>query len=209
MKKATVIIPTYNESGVIAKTIKAVQKVFDQVQTWDLHMLVVDDTSPDKTYELVEELKKDYPKLHLLINKNKAGLGAAYLKGMGHAFSKLKSDVVFEFDADLSHNPTKIPLMLEKIDQGYDFVIGSRYMEGGSIPQDWGFHRKFLSVIGNFIIRLILGNFTIADWTSGYRAIKKSVYKAVEAEMRGERFSGYTFQVGLLHKSLKKGFKIV
>jgi dolichol-phosphate mannosyltransferase len=209
MNKATIIIPTYNERGIIAQTIQALTRVFDQIDTWQMQILVVDDTSPDKTYELVDELTQKYDCLHLLINRQKAGLGAAYLKGMDHAFNELESEVVFEFDADLSHDPEKIPAMLEKIDQGYDLVVGSRYISGGSIPKDWGVHRKFMSLAGNLVIRLILGNFTVSDWTTGFRAITRPVYEAVSPEMRAERFSGYTFQVGFLNKSLKKGFKII
>jgi len=208
-QKAIVIIPTYNERGNIENTINALQEVFKTVDNWDLHVLVVDDTSPDKTYELVQKLQQKWSNLHLLINKEKAGLGAAYIKGMDMAFGELKANLVFEFDADLSHNPKKIPEMLKAIDDGADFVVGSRYIKGGSIPQDWGWHRKMLSVCGNLVIRLILGNFSIADWTSGYRAISKKVFKQVGPEMRGERFSGYTFQVGFMHKTVKKGFKVV
>ncbi len=208
-QKAIVIIPTYNERGNIENTINALQDVFKTVDNWDLHILVVDDTSPDKTYELVQKLQQKWSNLHLLINKEKAGLGAAYIKGMDEAFDNLNADLVFEFDADLSHNPKKIPEMLKAIDDGADFVVGSRYIKGGSIPQDWGWHRKMLSVCGNLVIRLILGNFSIADWTSGYRAISKKVFEQVGPEMRGERFSGYTFQVGFMHKTVKKGFKVV
>ncbi|MGD9129767.1 MAG: glycosyltransferase family 2 protein [Candidatus Woesebacteria bacterium] len=209
MKKATVIIPTYNERGNIEKTTQALQAVFKKIKNWQMNMLVVDDSSPDKTYELVKELQIEQKNLHLLLNKEKSGLGGAYLKGMNYAFTKLKADVVFEFDADLSHDPEKIPLMLKKINEGADFVLGSRYMRGGGIPEDWGIHRKFLSIFGNVIIRLILSNFKIRDWTTGYRAIKRKVFEAVGPEMTGQEFSGYTFQVGFLHKTQKKGFKIV
>src|SRR5690606_21568905 len=102
-----------------------------------------------------------------------AGLGGAYLKGMTEAFENLGADVIFEFDADLSHDPRKIPQFLAKIDQGYDFVLGSRYIPGGGIPADWGLHRKFLSVVGNLIIMVVLTDFSIRDWTTGYRAISK------------------------------------
>ncbi len=208
MKKATVIIPTYNEAGNIQKTIEALQKVFKDIKNTDMHILVVDDTSPDKTYQIVKQLQPDYQNLHLILNQTKAGLGAAYLKGMDYAFETLGSDLVFEFDADLSHDPLKIPLMLEKINQGYDLVIGSRYIPGGSIPQDWGWHRKFLSVAGNITIRTILTNFSVADWTTGFRAITKKTYDLISPEMRDQRFSGYTFQVGFLHKAVKKKLKI-
>ncbi len=208
MKRATVIIPTYNERGIITQTIEALEKIFAKVEDWEMTALVVDDTSPDKTYQLVKELQNKFSFLHLLVNKEKAGLGAAYLNGMDYAFQDLKADVVFEFDADLSHDPTKIPEMLAKIDEGYQLVIGSRYIAGGSIPDDWGLHRKFLSVVGNLVIKIILTNFSVADWTTGFRAITKKVYNTIGPEMRDQRFSGYTFQVGFLHKALKNKIKV-
>lgn len=208
MKKTTVIIPTYNERGNIQKTVEALQTVFANINNWEMHILVVDDSSPDKTYELVKQLQANHPNLHLVLNPAKAGLGAAYLKGMDHAFDNMNSDVVFEFDADLSHDPSKIPLMLDKIGQGYGLVVGSRYIPGGSIPDDWGWHRKFLSVVGNITIKTILTNFSISDWTTGFRAITKQTYDLISPEMRDQRFSGYTFQVGFLHKAVKKKIKI-
>lgn len=208
MKKATIIIPTYNEKDNIGITLTAVFKVFETIKNWEMEVLVVDDTSPDGTYKLVQKLQKNQKKLKLLINKEKSGLGGAYLKGMDYAFNTLKSDVVFEFDADLSHNPKKIPQFLKKINEGYDLVIGSRYIPGGSIPKDWGLHRKFLSIFGNIIIMTILTNFTIRDWTSGFRAITKEVYNKVSTELDNRRFAGYTFQIGFLHKTIRNGFKV-
>lgn len=208
LKKAFVIIPTYNEKDNIEKTLSLVFDSLKKVTNWQTGVLVVDDTSPDKTYELVKKLQKKFVNLELLINGKKAGLGGAYLKGMDYAFNHLKAELVFEFDADLSHDPEKLPLFFEKIDQGYDMVLGSRYIPGGSIPADWGFHRKFLSIVGNIVIMTILTNFSIRDWTTGYRAITKKVWQAVHQELTGERFSGYTFQIGFLHKTIKKGFSI-
>lgn len=207
-KKAFVIIPTYNERENIEKTLTLVFENLAKVKNWDTGVLVVDDTSPDKTYELVKRLKKKFSKLELLVNPKKAGLGGAYLKGMDYAFNELKSDLVFQFDADMSHDPTKLPLFFEQIDNGKDMVLGSRYIPGGSIPADWGPHRKFLSVVGNMIIMTTLTNFSIRDWTTGYRAVKKEVYDTVHKELTDEQFSGYTFQIGFLHKAVKKGFKI-
>jgi dolichol-phosphate mannosyltransferase len=209
MKKAFVIIPTYNERENIQKVVPILLDVFSQVKNWDMNILVVDDSSPDKTAEVVQDFSKKHKEVHLLLNKKKAGLGGAYLKGMANAFDDYNADVVFEFDADLSHDPTKIPIFLEKIEQGYDMVLGSRYINGGGIPDDWGLHRKFLSVVGNIVITVILTNFSIRDWTGGYRAITRKVYEAVEPEMHDEKFTGYTFQIGFLHKAVKKGFKIV
>lgn len=208
MKKAIIIIPTYNESKNIEKVVVALLDVFKKIKSWQMGILVVDDTSPDKTYEVVEGLQKKYRQLYLLINNKKSGLGGAYLKGMEYAFGQLKADAVFEFDADLSHDPTKVPAFLEKLNQGYDMVLGSRYIQGGSIPSDWGWYRKFLSVVGNIIIMTVLTDFRIRDWTTGYRAITKKVYEAISPELHSERFSGYTFQIGFLHKTVRKGFKV-
>lgn len=208
MAKAIVIIPTYNERENIGRAIEAVFEQAATVKPWSLHVLVVDDTSPDKTYELVEELAKKDTRINLLINKKKSGLGGAYLKGMAHAFSKLEADVVFEFDADLSHDPTKIPQFLEVIDAGADMVLGTRYKLGGSIPADWGLHRKFLSMGGNIVIRIVLGSVEYSDWTSGYRCITRRVYEAVVPHLVGDRFTGYTFQIGFLYYALKQGFDV-
>lgn len=208
MKRAVVIIPTYNERENITRVVPRLLEVFKRVRGWEMQILVVDDTSPDKTYEVVKELSKKYSQVHLVLNKQKSGLGGAYLKGMDYAFNHLKADAIFEFDADLSHDPEKIPEMLAKLDDGYDMVLGSRYVPGGGIPANWGLHRKFLSVVGNIIIMSVLTDFRIRDWTTGYRAITKPVYEAVVPEMKSERFSGYTFQIGFLHKAVRKGFKI-
>lgn len=209
MKKAFVIIPTYNERENILKVVPILLDIFKQVKGWNMNILVVDDSSPDKTAEVVTDFAKKHKQVHLLLNKKKQGLGGAYLKGMAKAFEDKETDVVFEFDADLSHDPTKIPIFLQKIDEGYDMVLGSRYIPGGGIPDNWGLHRKFLSVVGNFVITVVLTNFSIKDWTGGYRAITRQVYEAVEPEMHDEKFTGYTFQIGFLHKAVKKGFKIV
>lgn len=208
MQKAIVIIPTYNEKENIQKIVPLLLEQFKKVKNWEMGILVVDDTSPDKTYEVVKEMSKKIKELHLLVNAKKAGLGGAYLKGMDYAFNKLGAEVIFEFDADLSHDPTKIPLFMKAIDEGYDFVLGSRYIKGGGIPEDWGFHRKFLSIVGNMIIATVLTNFSIRDWTTGYRAIKKSVYEKVYPQINSERFMGYTFQIGFLNNTVRAGFKI-
>jgi dolichol-phosphate mannosyltransferase len=208
MKTAIIVIPTYNERENIQKVIPLLEEVFQRIKNWKMGVLVVDDSSPDKTADIVRDLQKKYANVHLLVNQKKSGLGGAYLKGMEKAFGELDAEVAFEFDADLSHDPQKIPAFLEQIDHGADMVLGSRYIPGGGIPDDWGLHRKFLSVIGNLIIMVILTDFRIRDWTGGYRAITKKVYDAVSPEMHSEKFSGYTFQIGFLHKAVKKGFTI-
>lgn len=205
--KAVIVIPTYNEKGNIKKLIESLEKaIFPDIKNWEMHILVVDDESPDGTANEVEELIKDYKNLHLLRNGQKAGLGAAYIKGMSLAVEKLNADVLFELDADGQHEETKIPLFLKKIEEGYDLVIGTRYSAGGSIPKNWPLIRKAYSVFGNLLVRTILGRFSIHDWTGGYRAMKKEVFLKERAEMT--EFRGYTFQVSFLHKAVRDGFRV-
>jgi dolichol-phosphate mannosyltransferase len=203
--KAIVIIPTYNEKGNIERIIPAVEEVFKEVKNYEMGILIVDDSSPDGTAEIVKDLMKQYSNLHLLVGQ-KNGLGAAYLRGMTYAVNELKADVMFEMDADFFHDPKKIPDFLKKIDEGNDFVIGTRYSAGGSIPANWGLHRKIMSVFGNLLIRTILMRFSIHDWTGGYRAIKKEVFLKEKEKLVA--FSGYTFQVGSLLNSVHDGFKV-
>lgn len=203
--KAIVIIPTYNEKGNIERIIPMIEEVFKEVKNYDMGILVVDDSSPDGTGEIVKELMKKYDNLHLLVGQ-KRGLGAAYLRGMTYAINELNADVMFEMDADFFHDPKKIPDFLQKIDEGNDFVIGTRYSAGGSIPSNWGIHRKIMSVWGNLLIRMILMRFSIHDWTGGYRAIKKEVFLKEKEKLVA--FSGYTFQVGSLLNAVQDGFKV-
>jgi len=203
--KAIVIIPTYNEKANIERIIPAVEDVFKEVKNYQTGILIVDDSSPDGTGEIVKELMKKYDNLHLLVGQ-KNGLGAAYLRGMTYAVDELNADVVFEMDADFFHDPKKIPVFLQRIDEGNDFVIGTRYSAGGSIPANWGLHRKIMSVWGNLLIRMILMRFNIHDWTGGYRAIKKEVFLKEKEKLAN--FSGYTFQVGSLLNAVHDGFKV-
>lgn len=205
--RTVIIVPTYNERPNIQKLVPAVAAVLSGLNR-EVQLLVVDDSSPDGTAQEVEKLQKKYRFLKLLVNKKKAGLGGAYLKGMDYAFHKLGAEVCMEMDADLSHDPKKIPVFLKAIDAGADLVLGSRYIKGGSIPSNWGLHRKFLSVVGNFMISIVLTSVAVRDWTTGYRAIRREVYEAVRDELETERFSGYTFQIGFLHKALRHGFTV-
>lgn len=203
--KVTVIIPTYNEKDNITDLITQVQEVFKQVKNHKMNILIVDDYSPDGTGKIVKKLQKKYKNLHLISGK-KEGLGRAYLRGMKYATNKLGAEVMFEMDADFQHDPKLIPDFLKKIDQGYDLVIGSRYMKGGSIPSHWGIHRKIFSVIGNLIVQTMLFNFSHKDWTTGYRAIRTSLYKKIRSKI--DSFKGYTFQVAFLHQSFLANGKI-
>jgi dolichol-phosphate mannosyltransferase len=209
--KVVIIIPTYNEVKNIGRLLEYLfEKIFPKIDTkkFDMQILVVDDTSPDGTAKVVKKLQKKYKKLHLFLNKKKAGLGGAYMKGMEYATDSLGAEVMFEMDADFSHDPEVIPAFLKKISQGYDLVLGSRYIKGGSIPKDWGFHRKIQSRLGNLIIRIILSKFDIHDWTTGYRALTTKLFQELRSEMNKAEFFGYTWQIGFLHKTIRKNYKV-
>jgi len=205
MNKAIIVLPTYNEAGNIVRMIQDIMALQTKLSNWQLSVLVVDDNSPDQTAKLVQKSQAKYPNLHLLQGK-KQGLGKAYVRGFDYAINQLKADVVFEMDADFSHPISLIPKMLEKIDKGADFVIGSRYIKGGSIPKDWGLHRKIFSVSANLIVTLGFMNFKVRDWTSGYRAIKTSFVSQVLNEMG--QYNGYVFQIALLDKAIKHNLNI-
>lgn len=204
--KAVIIIPTYNEKENIEKLITVLHdEIFPQIKKYDMHILVVDDNSPDGTGDIVKGIMKKWKNVSL-IQGEKQGLGAAYMRGMTYAVDEMKADVMFEFDADFSHDPKKIPEFLQKIDEGYDFVIGTRYSYGGSIPQDWGLHRKFMSVFGNLLVRFVMMRFYIHDWTGGYRAVRKEVFQKEKSKL--EKVQGYTFQISFLHRAVQDGFKV-
>ena len=205
MRKAVIILPTYNEVKNINNVIEKIFQVTKDIKNWDLHVVVVDSDSPDNTKNIVIELAKNNKNLHLL-KTNKEGLGKAYIEGFRYAIEILKPFIVFEMDADLSHNPQDIPKFLNKIEKGADFVIGSRYIPGGSIPTDWGIERKFFSVVGNWIIRFGFMNLKVTDWTNGFRAIKTWIIK--ESLPKLENYTGYVFQVALLDNALKMGARV-
>lgn len=205
MKKAVIIIPTYNEAHDIEKILASVFSITAKIANWDFSVLVVDSTSPDGTAQLVEGLRKKYKNLTLIKTK-KEGLGKAYITGFTYALEKLHADLLFEMDADFSHDPTVLPEFVKKIDDGADFVIGSRYRKGGSIPSDWGFDRKVYSILGNLVIRLGFMKLRVSDWTSGYRAIRSWVIKSSLSYIQNS--TGYVFQVALLENALKLHAKV-
>lgn len=206
--KAVIIIPTYNEAENIGKLIDVLQKeVFPTVpKKWNMHILVVDDSSPDGTGEVVKKLEKKYDNVRLFTNTEKVGLGGAYMRGMTHAISTYHPDVLFQMDADFQHDQTLIPKFLEKIDQGADIVIGSRYMPGGSIPEYWGIDRKLLSVGGNIYIRTLMMDKQVHDWTTGFRAVKPWVFEKVKDKIT--ELKTYSFQISFLYFARKAGAKV-
>jgi len=204
--KVIVILPTYNEKGNIEKLINILEnEIFPKIKNHDMSILVADDNSPDKTAQEVQKLMKKWGNIDLSSGEKK-GLGAAYVRAMTYAIDKMNAEIMFEMDADLSHDPNKIPEFLKKIDEGNDMVIGNRYSNGGSIPPNWPIKRKLFSVFGNLLVRTILMRFSIHDWTGGFRALRKEVFIKEHEEL--ESFPSYTFQIAFLHKTVRDGFKV-
>ncbi|HQA12400.1 MAG TPA: glycosyltransferase, partial [Zoogloea sp.] len=110
---------------------------------------------------------------------------------------ELQADVVFEMDADFSHKPEDVPRLLAAIDEGADFVIGSRYVPGGTIPEEWGLYRRLNSRFGNIVARYLAGIYSVRDCTAGFRAIRTSILRRIDFDKL--RVQGYAFQVALLH----------
>jgi dolichol-phosphate mannosyltransferase len=205
MPHSVIILPTYNEADTIGSLIEKLQSVFLHEKKYRFSILVVDDNSPDGTGDVVKKLSKKFANVHLLTG-NKKGLGVAYVRGMHYAIDKMKADILFEMDSDLSHDPKIIPHFLRKIEEGYDVVVGSRYIKGGSIPQDWAFSRKLFSIAGNLIVRFGLMLPHVHEWSSGYRAIQKEVFESINPGL--EKYAGYTFQIASLHRTIRNGFKV-
>jgi dolichol-phosphate mannosyltransferase len=203
--KVVVIIPTYNERENIIVLLDRLETVLREVKRYTISYLVVDDTSPDGTPDLVKDYQKTHKNVYLITGK-KEGLGKALLRGMTYAVNHLNADILLQMDADLSHDPTSAPEFLRAVDNGADFVVGSRYIPGGSIPANWGIIRKIYSVIGNGIVRFGLWHTRVHDWTGGYRAYTKKYYLDNKEKVKG--YSGYVFQIAFLHSAIHDGARI-
>jgi len=204
--KTVIILPTYNERENIVTLLDALHKEAEKIKNHSFAFLVVDDMSPDGTGDIVHTYIKTHKDTHIITGK-KEGLGRALLRGMTHAVEQLHAEIIIQMDCDLSHDPTRIPLFMQAIDNGADFVVGSRYIKNGSIPENWGLHRKIFSVVGNAIVRFGLRFPKTHDWTGGYRAYKKVYYEKFAGEMH--EYSGYVFQIAFLHKAIASGARIV
>ena len=201
MATIVIVMPTYNEASCISDMIDTLMKVtFPRVKA-DMHLLIVDDSSPDGTGQIVRDKMVLYPLLHLLTGK-KEGLGWAYVRGISHAMKELHADAVIEMDADFQHDPIYIPEMVGRFQAGYDYVIGSRYTDGGGIPSTWPWHRKLFSSLGNLVARFVLEMQNIHDLTTGFRLTKvKGILDqiALEELMAIESFA---FKVDLLYRTV-------
>jgi dolichol-phosphate mannosyltransferase len=199
------IIPTFNERGNIGRLIDELQLVFRSLPH-AMQILVVDDNSPDHTGDEVRDRQRRSPNVHLLQGE-KRGLGAAYIRGMHHALEALHADAVLEMDADFSHKPADVPRLIAALEQGADFAIGSRYVPGGRLPAAWAWQRRLSSRFGNLVARHVVGLYRVRDCTAGFRAIRSDVIRRLEFTTLHAQ--GYTFQIALLQAAVAGGAKVV
>jgi dolichol-phosphate mannosyltransferase len=195
--RTLIVIPTYNERENIASLINDVLRVTPQAD-----ILVIDDGSPDGTGQLVDEIGAANPRVGALHRPGKQGLGTAYVRGFHYAIEH-EYDLVFEMDADYSHNPKYLPDFLA-LAENADLVIGSRYIPGGDTP-NWSPLRKFISGGGNIFARTVLG-IPVKDCTAGYRCYRTAALRQLNLD--AVHAQGYAFQVEMAYNFWKSGFRI-
>jgi dolichol-phosphate mannosyltransferase len=205
--KVVVVIPTYNEEENLRRLLPLIKNEFDQIVGHECHVLIVDGNSTDRTQEFVEDFMHDHSNFHLMIETEKEGIGAAYMKGFKKAMFEYFADVVIEMDGDLQHDPKDIRRFLVEIDSGYDYVLGSRYIEGGTIPKEWGIYRKILSWGGSMFSRLFLGVWSVRDFTTGFKATRVRNFLD-KIDPRDVLSYGFAYKVDLLYKTYKLGARI-
>lgn len=190
-----VITPTLNEAENIPILVREV------LAHGRFELLVVDDNSPDGTGRIVEELRRDEPRLHLLRRMDNPGFRNAYLDGVRWALAQPGIRNIFTMDADLSHNPKYLPALSTALEQGADFAIGSRYTRGGGV-ENWSFPRRFLSRNANRFARLVTG-LPVRDCTAGFLGIRAELLRGVNLEEITSK--GYGFLVELKHLLWRHG----
>ncbi|GAA1202732.1 polyprenol monophosphomannose synthase [Mycolicibacterium alvei] len=199
-QRTLVIIPTYNERENLPLIVGRVHQASPEV-----HILIVDDGSPDGTGQLADELAlADPDRVHVMHRTSKAGLGAAYLAGFAWGLGRGYS-VLVEMDADGSHAPEELSRLLDAVDAGADLAIGSRYVAGGTV-RNWPVRRLVLSKTANTYSRLLLG-VGIHDITAGYRAYRREVLEKIDLSAVDSK--GYCFQIDLTWRAINNGFTVV
>jgi dolichol-phosphate mannosyltransferase len=198
-ERALVIVPTYNERENITRLIGSILE-----QDNRLEILVVDDGSPDGTGEIVEGLTQHEPRVHILKRPRKMGLGTAYIAGFRWALQE-SFDLVFEMDADFSHDPAHLPQFLSAV-EGADLVLGSRYREGKVTVVNWPIKRLLLSYFAKVYARIVTG-LPVWDATGGFKCFRRKVLEAID--LSHVRSNGYAFQIEMSFRAWRKHFKIV
>jgi dolichol-phosphate mannosyltransferase len=200
MKDALVIIPTYNERENIEAMVRKVMSL-----PHPFHLLIIDDSSPDGTPEIVLQLLQEFPdRLFLEVRKGKLGLGTAYIHGFKYALRQ-GYEFIFEMDCDFSHNPDDLIRLYDACAvEGYDMAIGSRYIQGVNVV-NWPMNRVLMSWFASWYVRLITG-MPIADTTAGFKCYRRKVLETIQ--LNKIRFVGYAFQIEMKFLTYKYGFRI-
>jgi dolichol-phosphate mannosyltransferase len=194
-----VVLPTYNESRNLSQIVPVILSQDDRIE-----VLIVDDNSPDGTGQIADVLVGGIARVHVLHRSQKEGLGRAYLAGFSwgleHGF-----DMLFEMDADFSHDPRFLKDLIGALDAGADLAIGSRYKEGVNVI-NWPMSRLVLSSGANIYARIVTG-LPLTDSTGGFKAFRRKVLEAIPFDR--VRSNGYSFQIEMSYRAWKKGFKLV
>jgi len=198
-ERALIIIPTFNERGNISRIIDAVL-----AEDPSLDVLVVDDGSPDGTGQVADSIAAENPRVHALHRSGKLGLGTAYIAGFRWALQR-DYELIFEMDADFSHNPDRLPKFLEAI-KSADVVLGSRYQDGHVNVVNWPMSRLFLSYAANIYARAVTG-LPVFDATGGFKCFRRKVLETID--LNAIRSNGYAFQIEMTFRAWKAGFRIV
>ena len=193
----TIVIPTYNERENIRALLPRI------LESPRFRVLVVDDNSPDGTAGIVADIARAEPRVGLLSRAGKQGLGTAYIAGFRRALAE-GAGYICEMDADFSHDPGYLPVLLAAAETRYDLVLGSRYIRGGGTT-DWGVLRKIISLGGNLYARMILG-LPVMDATGGFRCYRRRVLEAIDLD--AIHSNGYSFQIELVYRTLRAGFRV-
>ncbi|MBK8803531.1 MAG: polyprenol monophosphomannose synthase [Fibrobacteres bacterium] len=196
-RKTLIVVPTYNEKDNITELLDTLMG-FPQT----VHVLVVDDGSPDGTGNIVEARTRETPRVHLMRRAGKMGLGSAYVAGFRWALAR-DYERIFEMDADFSHDPKYVPEMLEMAEKA-DLVIGSRYLTGVNVV-NWPMSRLLLSWFANKYAKFVSG-LPIADCTAGFKCFRREALESVDFDSIAA--GGYGFQIEMNYKVWKKGFKL-
>jgi dolichol-phosphate mannosyltransferase len=194
--RAIVCLPTYNERENLEPMIRALGQK-------GVSVLVIDDNSPDGTGELADRLAAELDHVDVLHRETKEGLGPAYLAGFRHALAD-GAELILEMDADFSHDPDDVPRLIREAGEA-DVVLGSRYVDGGSI-RNWGRLRRLVSAAGSGYARRVLG-VPVNDLTGGFKCFRREVLETLDLEAISSR--GYAFQIETTYRALRAGFKVV
>jgi dolichol-phosphate mannosyltransferase len=199
----TVVLPTYNEREMLPVAVERILHV-SAAENLGLSILVVDDNSPDGTGQLADEIAAQRPEVRVLHRASKEGLAKAYFAGFRRALDD-GAELIFEVDADLSHDPKYLPAMVRLIEQGADVVLGSRYIKGGGTA-NWPLGRRLISRGGCLYAQVILG-LPYRDLTGGFKCFRRRVLEQLDLDAIHSK--GYAFQIETTYRALRAGFRVV